>query len=81
MATDVWTSGFGAAWESTGMSSRRPELRVCSPTECVLPMSHARGGCPFTGREATVEEMKAETRKHRASELIKEWTVAGKWVS
>ena len=62
------------------MSTNRPELRVCSPAECVLPMSHARAGCPFTGKEATVAEMRAETRKHRASDLMKEWTITGEWV-
>ncbi|MEU3605627.1 hypothetical protein AB0E83_09240 [Streptomyces sp. NPDC035033] len=44
-------------------------------------MSHARGGCPFTGRDATAAEMKDEIRKHRASDLSKEWTVVGEWVS
>ncbi|MFD3441897.1 hypothetical protein ACFWU3_30830 [Streptomyces sp. NPDC058685] len=62
------------------MPSSRPEIRVCSPAECVLPMSHARAGCPFTSKEAEVEEMKAEISRHRAKDLVKEWTIVGEWV-
>jgi hypothetical protein len=44
-------------------------------------MSHAREGCPFTSRAATVAEMKAEIRKHRAGDLVKEFSVVGEWVN
>ncbi|MFJ4343519.1 hypothetical protein [Streptomyces sp. NPDC088915] len=44
-------------------------------------MSHARRGCPFTGRQATAEEMRDEIRSHQAADLAREWTLVGEWVS
>lgn len=44
-------------------------VRVCSPSGCALPLTHAYGGCPFTGRAATIEQMHTELRRHRAQRL------------